>query len=771
MALVSAATLIFEVALTRVLSVTLWYHFAFLAISLAMLGLGAPGVWFALSPPSDKALPRALLLASVAAPVSVLALLRLGSLLSTSNVDGLVDGGNVALTVGLVVGLTLMVLLPLGTSVILLLLSARGDQFPRVYGADLLGATAGALLVVPLLHAVPAPQLLGAVGVCAAGALVLLQPRNVAGWVVGAAVAGLLLVTPLWALRFNKMGLQAKPEFEHWSPTAYVGVWPMQPEAAPFIWGSYKEPDPKDRVEQKIMQLDGAAATFITRLEGDPAALNYLDQDVAGLGYKIRPPHSAAIIGAGGGHDLLFALRAGASRVLGIELNPGVHAAMRGPYAQYSGNIYTRPGVEVVLAEGRSALTRTPEQFDLLQISLIDTWAATTSGAFALSENYLYTKEALRLYLSRLTPHGMLVMCRPVRGRNRLEGGRLAYLMEAVLRETGVAQPRDHMAIVEGGYHAAFLVSKTPLTAQEVAALDGHGAQQGFRRIWPPTPNVHFISELLKLPQPDYAPMTGVDLSPPTDDRPFYFHTVSMLGGLDDTVVKTASFNEHAVIVVRWAVVFVTLLALFMFLIRFVGAQRTPVGPGFWRGTLFFAGIGAGFMWTETIWVQRFVLFLGHPSYGTTVGIASLLLGAGLGSFWAGRLGPAAVRRGALVLPALLVVVNVVLAPVFGVALAAPLALRVGISAVLMGVPGLLMGLGMPTGMAVFGETHKAWFWAVNGMLGVVASVLSLALAMEFGFQVVSGLGVVAYLVAALSLGRVDAAAPGAQPSSSHTPT
>jgi hypothetical protein len=402
-------------------------------------------------------------------------------------------------------------------------------------------------------------------------------------------------------------------------------------------------------------------------------------------------------------------------------------------------------------SEGRAYLTRTEHRFDLLQISLIDSWAATAAGAFALSENHLYTQEALRLYLDRLSEAGLLSISRWHGGRRYLEAARLGLLARSALEAAGISDPDAHMMMIKGGWVSNLLVSKQPFTDAERARAREIAARRGFTFDWPAKPNESAVARVL-VEGTGYLERHGIDLSPPTDDRPFFFQNVGLFDRVDPAVAANLSPNEHSVLLLRRLIVIIGVATLALFFAPFLTARRRRGAAGFWRGSAYFASIGLGFMLVEAGWIQRFILFLGHPSYATTVVIAALLLGAGTGSFVAARVPLLRVQRWAPALAGLLLVLNLALGPLLHGALGLGFLPRVLLALVLLVPPGFLMGFAFPTGMARFGDADKPWFWAVNGATGVLASVGSLGLAMMIGFSKVVLIGAVLYLAAALLL-------------------
>jgi hypothetical protein len=767
-ALVSFAVLFYQVAITRVLSVVLWYHFAFLSISLALLGIGAPGVWLALRKRGAEArgLGAVLLAAGAAVPLSVVAIVKGPALFAGG--AGATGGEALSDTAGrfldapvlATVAIVLVPFLLLGAAVCLLLLRAPGRKVGPMYAADLLGATLGAVVVVPSMHGIATPLLIAGCGLLPLIAAALVTDRR--GIAAGAgAIAAALIVAVAWGEPFHLRHTKKYVEtgdvlWEKWTPTGRLAVFPdvfHRPDPGEaFAWGMGSRWRPR-AIEQLWIEQDGSAGTPITRRSGDPQDLAHLLYDVTSVAYQMRPARTVCVIGAGGGRDVLTALMTGATKVDAVELNPHTVGAVSGPFRELSGDVYGMPGVTPVISEGRSFLTRTDTRYDLIQISMVDSWAATSAGAFALSENYLYTVEAFRLYWNRLSGTGMASVSRWMMAQHLVEGVRLVLLAQEALRQEGVTEPARHLAVVQGAAVATLMMSRSPFTDADRAALGRASAERGFVPHWPPgeaTPQGSSLARLLAEGGDGSSfAERGLDVSPPTDDRPFFFQAVPILGNVDPALVARLSVNEQSVILLRRLVMVVAALALALFLLPFAFGGRIRA-PELWKGSGYFTAIGLAFLLVEAAWVQRFILYLGHPSYATTVVLAALLAGAGAGSFTARRTAVRTAANWAIALPVALAIVNAALDPVFQATLGAAFPARVGVSLLLLAPSGFLMGFGFPMGMIRFGDEAKAWYWALNGAFSVLASVLSLAAAMAVGFTAVAYAGAGCYVGAVL---------------------
>lgn len=749
--LVSFSLVLFEVAATWLASAVLFYHFVFLVLSMAMLGLSAPGVWFAARRPGPRSLPWALAIAGVSLPMAVIVLFQVGARMERV-------GDEMGGLQWLAFGATLVPFLALGSAICLLLMRAKGNKIGRMYRADLVGSTLGAAVVVPLAMTLPAPVLVVLAGVAPLVGLALLYPRYRAGaGLVIVLVLGSLAVGDLYQLRFNRVYDETNPPlFESWTPTGRITVRPHGSGPTNiFGWGwGYNHQHRVD--EQLIVEQEGGAGTPILRLPEWPADLDYLLDDVTTAGLQVERPERACIIGAGGGRDVLSALQAGATEVDAVELNPETIRAVSQVFADFSGNPYELPGVRAHAAEGRHFLTHSEGDYDVIMISLVDSWAATAAGAYALAENYLYTVEALQLYLDRVSDDGIVSITRWYGGVQRLEVTRLGLIALEALRRQGFTDPGSHLAVVRAETVATVLFSPVPFDTARLDRIDALSRERGFLVVWPPPSGVPVdgVAAILAA-TPSPSNLSGFDISVIDDDRPFFFQNVSPFGAVPDTIAGH-SFNEKSTVILRSLIIVMGLLTALMLALGALGT-RGRVHLGSLRGSLYFAAIGMAFMLVEVPLIQRFILYLGHPSFATTIVLSGLLLGAGVGAGFAGKLAPSTIVRWSLILPLGTLLATVTLGPIIATTLGLAAWMRVALSLALLLPLGFLMGFPFPYGMIRFGDAGKPWFWAVNGATSVLGSVLGLALAIEFGFTLVLITGALFYACACV-LGRGEIA-------------
>ncbi len=779
---VSLAVIVLQVALTRLFSVVMWYHFAFVAISLAMAGLAVGGIalylWPALMRRADAVIPASCAFASLATAGALAYLVRV-PVRSDSAADLLGTD---------VVALYLVSLLPFlfAGLAISAALARYARQIDRVYFYDLVGAGLGCAVVVALLNGLGAPAaVLGAAVLFGLGALLLARPAARGDVLLGAGAAAITSALLLWQV--------ATPVLE---PVYTRGKTDSEQAGTAILerWNSHsriKVYDQPHDASRRAILIDGNACTFLFRLEESATpesvskALPFVMKGVAATPYVILPERpEVLVIGPGGGRDLLVALGHGA-RVTGVELNGIVFDFMcEGPIADWSGGLYRAPGVTTIHDEARSWLSSASQRFDLVQVSVVDTWAATAAGAFALAENALYTVEAFEEYFDHLKPDGVVHFSRYYRDPPR-DSLRTVVLMEDVMRRRGVAHPEEHLAVfldpIDGDpVCASILWSKSPLRGERLAKLERYASSR-FEGIpegnltplhlpgRPPTePIGRFVASADRARFVDEYPY---DVSPTTDDRPFFFNSVR----LGDVVsIRGETFaNEQAVVVLVATLLTVLAIVLAAFVVPFVAryrAIRAESGRGTVARLLYFCAIGIGFMLIEIPAIQRFGLYVGHPTYALTTVLASFLVGTGVGSFGAGRWFGGSPVRGArlgllLVVAGVVVLVSLV-PPLLAATLAQPRALRIAVTVLLLAPLGFVMGFPLPLGVRALharADGLVPWAWGMNGAASVLASVLGVVIGTYSGFTAAALTGAAAYGAAWALAGRLAPSVTGSR--------
>jgi hypothetical protein len=673
-----------------------------------------------------------------------------------------------------------------GGIVVTLALTRFPGQVARLYAVDLLGAAAGCVLVVLAVNATDGPTtVIAAAGVACGGAACFLTPRDrqayraaalagVAGLSAFVAVNSLRIIeqAPLLRVEWVKGAREARPLFEKWNSFSRVTVGgdPTRPSHAQG-WGMSVIYPATRGVPQLTLWMDAAAATVLTGYDGRPESLEHLKYDITNLPHWLRRDARVLVVGTGGGRDVLSALAFDQRAVVGVEINETIIDVVNAHFGGFTGHLYRDPRVTFVNDEARSYIARQREPFDILQISLIDTWAATGAGAFVLSEHSLYTTEAWTLFLERLTPRGVLSVSRWYFDPRPDEMYRVTSLAVAALARRGVTTPRDHLLIVRHATGAqagplgvaTLLVSPTPFSAADIETVESVAARMKFDVILSPrharTTTFEALADGRAL-DALYARFP-VNIAPPTDDSPFFFHVLRLRdvfsGKLWASPLAGDTGNMQAVWVlgVLLATVLVLTALCVIVPLALTGDRRGLAGttPLF----VFFAGIGLGFMLVEISQMQRLIIFLGHPTYGLSVVLFAMLASSGVGSLAAGRLRAGGVRAA---LPLLLLVVVL---GVFGIVTpfvvrafeAATTIVRIAVAVGLLLPIGFLMGMAFPLGMrAAAGRaaTLTPWLWGINGATSVCASVIAIVIALQWGIAAAFWTGVACYVAAAVGL-------------------
>jgi spermidine synthase len=762
--LTSFAALLLELALTRLFSVVLFYHFAFLAISIALLGLGAGGVFAYLLKRRLARLPTRILAARLCTVNAVLVLAVLEVVLHVP-VALTVTGKNFLHLSILYLAAAVPFFL---TGLLFSAVFARETwRVPRLYGADLSGGALACLAVVPLLNWIGGPNTILAAAVMMAVAAVVWSVSSRAR-VAAAALAAAFIVL-IAANHSNRLidVVYAKGKFR-------------DPAWVEFArWNALSRVEVDRQGQAKAIVIDADASTYIMNCD----LAHWHDTDWEGdlmsappaLANVLRPHGEFAIIGPGGGVDVLRAVANGSPSVTGIEINPIIaNTIMRGRYADYAQHLYERPEVHIHVTDGRSYLRSTPQQFDVVQMTLVDTWASTAAGAFALSENNLYTVEAFREYFEHLKPDGMVAITRWEFRQPREALRVVAVAMEA-LHGLGVANPARNFivasqgALDEDGIPVVVLAKKTAFTAEEESAVQAHfDDYDELHPLYLPTEPGHSpFADLIASNDPyRFAQGYAYNVAPVSDNAPFFFFTLKVGQVLGQQGLRNGiDWKVNLGVLVLLLVLVISLAAVLGFLILPLALQGGRHSP---LPLLYFVAVGLGYILVEIAFIQRFVLFLGHPTYALTVVIFLLMLSSGAGSLVSRRWLP---RTELAWMPLLLVIIALV-AHVFLLphALAAWVGLRfvyrLVISGLLLVPLGFVMGMPFPTGLralaagpvvdvpsgATAADNAVEWAWAMNAAASVLGSVLAMVIAIQFGLNVTLACGVAAYLLALLLL-------------------
>ncbi len=782
--LLTFSLLTFQIVQTRILSVIAWYYMAFFAISVAMLGMTVGAVWVYLHRERIEAVPLPVTLTNftLATAIAMPASIMVQFCLITA----------VSLSLTTVISWSILMIamaVPYFFSGVVVSLALTRSPFPagQVYGVDLIGAALGCVGVIFILNAMDGPTavIVSAV-VCGLSAFAFMSSANgedrlrlqSAPWwrrpaPITAVLAVFAILNSLAPVGVRPIMVKDQLErfgfkrYEKWNSYSRITVDPPQLRL-PDLWsGSSKMPQ-ETRALQAQLTIDGGAGSEMSHYDGTPQSISYLQYDLVGLAYRLPGIHKAAVIGVGGGRDLLTAHYFGVPDITGVELNPIiVNLLTKQPYYKNFTGVTALPNLKLHVDDARSWFDSTHEKFDSVQMSMIDTWASTGAGAFTLSENGLYTLEGWETFLRSLNTTGIFTVSRWHSPGNDDETGRMIGLATAALLDSGVKDVRQHIFVASADYMATLVLSKTPFTPEQLRILHDTVQNLGFNVLLAPDQPTE--SPLLRaiVDSPNRAALNRVlqgnylDLSVPTDNRPFFFNQLRFRTIPSATLRMfhrtLAAHSMEGNLIASLVLVLIFLISIVAVVVTILvplrGAAREYPLPLVRIGSLYFSLIGMGFMLAEIALLERFGVYLGHPIYSLSVCLFSLILASGIGSLTSDRL-PLNARVKLLLWGSITVVYLVGMAQILPAFLESTTGqerlVRIGISIAVIMPLGFLLGFAFPTGLRLVEAVDRQptpWFWGINGAASVLASVLAVMFSMALGINVTMLFSAACYLL------------------------
>lgn len=793
-AVLSAATLAYEVLLLRLFAIAQWHHFAYMAISIALLGFGASGTFLFLAQHWLKP-SFAAAFAANAATFGITALT--GFALAQWLPFNALQVVWVPRQLLYLLALYPLLALPFfaAANCIGLAFTRFGESIGPLYAFNLVGSGVGALGLVGLLHLIypeDALRVIAGLGLGAA-ALALVSTGRYRVWAAGLAAAALIVPVTApasWtALRLSpykslSMLLQVPGTELLGETSSPLGLLTIV--RSPLVPFRHAPGLSLNNVIEPPSQLgvftDGNGMTAITAFDGDLQPLAYLDFTSAALPYHLLEKPRILILGAGGGADILQALFHEAAAVDAVELDPRMIRLVSSTHRAFAGDVYTRPDVRVHIVEARAFVAASRDRWDLIQIPLLDSFAAAAAGVHGLNESYVYTVEALREYFRHLKPGGYLAITRWLKLPPRDNLKLFATALQA-LEQEGVAEPSRSLAMVRSWNTVTLLVRKGDIGPEQTEIVRRFARGRSFDLVYlpdlaPDEPNrenilqeAYFFDGARALAGPDRDDLLRrykFDIQPTTDDRPYFFDFFrwrSLPEFLELRTRSGASLIEWGYPILFATLVQATLLSALLILLplwlRRRDAGRKP--PGRWRVLAYFLCLGLAFLFIEIAFIQRFVLFLGHPIYAVAVVLAGFLTFAGIGSGTApgfaaciaagpfSHLSPIGAAVFSIAGIALLYVL--VLPPIFAVLMGLHEAERIALSLILIAPLGFFMGMPFPLGLTQV-SAHVPelipWAWGISGCFSVISAILATILAIHFGFTVVVAMAAILYLAAGI---------------------
>lgn len=780
--LISFSLLAFEIALVRVLSVMLFYHYVFIVVSLALLGLGAGGIFVYLFRPKHShfgSLAPFASLFSLSIPASVIVITRV------AHIDNILLNG-------------LLLFVPFFFAGALMAEVFR--MFPslssRIYGVDLLGAAAGSIGVVLVLNSLGGINTVLTLGVVASIAAMLFALRIVRRNIIRLLLPALSLMMVVGLLGLNLVGSSLLNVPIGISPVKEIHhvLSAQEGEIIETRWSAFGRTDLvafRNNPQRMEIYVDGTAGSSMYRFDGNfdnpPPAVNRLKTDFPGyvplLPLQEEERNNALIIGSGGGRDILLALMGGVDEVTAVEVNKDL-VDIVDQYAWYNGGIYTdMENVSVYVDEGRSFLQRQKEKYDIIMLSLPITKTSRSLEGYALTENFLFTTDSIDDYLEHLTDEGRLIVV----AHNPYEILKLLSVSLTSLKQRGIDNETamEQIYLVGSGDYPVFVLKKTPFESTEMVLIHQSIHQFGYEPALSYLPTIRQVSDtshaeggnfnecamldplLIAVGRGDVSfddvdrvlKENGLDVNPATDNSPFFYN---LKGGI-----------PRPVVLVLWASLGILLLVSLVPLVRWKrrssyrkapSKYRSGFNDGLPRFVVLFSMLGIGFMLVEISAIQRFILFLGQPVLSLATLLFSLLVGAGIGSMYSGRVASGKIVKAIAIVSMSIVTVLLVYAfslpLILEQLLGLELAIRLLVTFVMLAPLGFLMGFPFPLGLRLLKEQameqYIPWMWGINGVSSVLGSAMTIVVAISFGFTEALLLGAGGYLVVFFTFQRVQ---------------
>jgi hypothetical protein len=746
--LIALSGLVLEVAITRIFSAAIWYHFAFVAVSVALLGLGASGlvVQYRVKKLKGKWAEDLTIFSAwgitIFVPVSLLVMHALASQ---------------------VIYLPLfMILFSVPFFLVGIIIAAAFNAFAsvagRLYAADLIGASVGAVLVVLFLVLAGGEGATLIVGLVAAIGATLFSriAKSVKKVVVslgfvGFAISLILLnmITPIFAIPTDPTAQKDLPIYLREHPGSQI----VQTE-----WNSFSRIDVVEGGsggEGLVAKLfiDGGAGTNIISWDGSIESRQELSTWMQYLPFKMMQEPKVLVIGSGGGRDVVASLVSGSKDVTAVEINPIIYETVRG-YGERAGDVYSHEYVRSYVDEGRSFITRSSEKYDIIYVPFVDTWASVSSGGLSVSENFLYTLEGFQQYYDHLTDTGKIVTVRWL-----IDAPRFITTYAKLLEENGI--PRDqlhrHLIMVTSDSYThdpsvtMVVFSKAPFTNDEIRFLSESFSDYDYKPILIPgqvmqEPYSALLSGQVELEE--FYEMFETKVYPVTDDNPYFLSFEKPL----PVAVEILLYASVAIVAIFLLVPLTWIRG---------GVLRSAEGQSTRKSELrissmipYFAALGTGFILIELALLQKLILLMGNPTMTFALLLFTILLSSGSGSLLSSRIAKNNMKNLVFVIAgiaALGISYVVFLPPIIYSTIDESVEVKAAVSIAVLTPIGFLMGMPLPTGMRLL-KVHRPeyipWMWAINGAFSVLGAVLAIAIGIMYGSSYAIVLGILVYLIA-----------------------
>lgn len=792
-AVVSASSLAYEMLLMRLFSIIQWHHFAYMIISLALLGYGVSGTFLALNRDwLTRYFPSVILTNLVLFGISIPTCFLLVQQLPFNPVE--IIWSPIQLWYLLATYLLLSLPFFFAANVIGLSFYRYKEQVSVLYAADLVGAGLGSLAIIMLLFVVFPEKILIVLLVILLSVALLLamfgfreQQIKSGRWTV--VVVCLAIIGLVGLPRFDTLSLSPYKSLNQFLTIPATRVVDQQSSPLGLITIVESPVIPlrhapglslKTTIEpphQLALFTDGDGMTAITQFDGERDAISYLDQTTSALAYHLHPISDVLILGSGTGSDVLQAIYHNSNHIDAVEQNAQVIHLLKDNYADFAGDIYARPDVQIHLAEARGFVTTSSKNYDLMSISLMDSFSASASGLYSMSENYLYTEQAIQAYLAHLNTNGYLSLTRWVKLPARDMPKLLATVIH-VLKQDPNNQAEQQIILIRSWQTSTLIVKKGRITAEEIMQLKQFCLERNFDVVFYPGISEAETNQFNVLKQPylyqaakallseqgeAFIDAYKFNIEPATDDKPYFFQFFKWQT-LPEVLPLLASGgislldNGYLILIAALLQALVASLLLIALPLWF-WKEKLGINSGeqhYQSVMIYFFSLGLAFLFIEIAFIQKFSLILHHPIYAITTVISTFLLSAGLGSYMSSRL------LNSLKMPSVLI-------PIAGITFFSSVYMlnvdaitvflqcqndqsRFLLSILLIMPLGICMGMPFPMGLARLSTTRPQlipWAWGVNGFASVISAILATLIAMQLGFVMLVAFAIVLYGIAA----------------------
>lgn len=785
--LLSATALSYEILLMKIFSIIQWHHFAYMIISLALLGYAVSGTFIALF--RERLLlyfPYVYLSNIVLFAISSFSCFIAAQQIPFNPLELFWDARESLR----LFALYLLLALPFffAANALTLAFIHHKTDITRLYAADMLGAGLGSLSILVLLHLFFPESLLQILTIVALLAALIayrelgLRSKRVLTALLGTLLLFLILPQRMVELKINEykdlsqMLRITGAEIINESPSAMGTLSVVKSPEVPFRHvpglsiASKLEPLP-----QLGVFTNGDGLSAITHFPDTMHSLGYFDYRSSSLPYHLGEPEDVLIIGAGGGLDVLSAIYYGIKNIDAVEINPKMVELVSDTYADFAGGIYTRENVNIHIAEARSFIASSKKKFDLIDMAMVDSFGASSAGLQSLSENYLYTVEAFEAYLKQLKAGGYLSISRwlklPPRDTLKLVSTGLQ-----ALRTQGAEEPAKQIVLIRGWQTTTLLLKNTPFMPDEILELKRFCDErlfdtayfQGMKASEANRYNIlekpiffQAITAMLENEERFYE-RYKFNVTPATDNQPYFYHffkweTLSEILALRGSGgMYLLEWGYLVLVAALVQAVAASLLLILLPLLRYRGAEKQMISANKTKVLLYFFALGLGFLFVEIYFIQRFILFLSHPLITVAIVLSSFLIFAGFGSGYSKRLsalkGRAVTARYAIAGILFFGLFYIwILGDIFGVLISQNELLKAAASVLLIAPLAFAMGMPFPMGLSELGRHSEPlipWAWAVNGCASVISAIAATLMAIHFGFTIVMLFALSFYLLA-----------------------